>query len=70
MKAHKLTNKALVLSSCDVRQCHPETCCCDIGEAAIMDYVVDKKYGLSWEVVQWGQMDHLEKIVKAAKQFN
>lgn len=36
---HIYTNKAQIVSSCTARQCHPETCCCRTGEAAIMDYI-------------------------------
>jgi len=67
---HKLTNEAMVVSSCQARQCHPETCCCRDGEAAIMDYIADGRRGKYYGIVQYGRCDFLNKILKDAKDTN
>ena len=67
----QLTDRAIVVSSCQARRCHPETCCCSDNEGAIMDY---KPIGsgirakeLYFGVVKYGNRESLEREVKESK---
>jgi len=68
-KTIKLSNKAIVVSSCSARQCHPETCCCGDNEAAIMDYIdYDDKSGRQYYgTIMYGDRDELETILNFSK---
>ena len=56
------TKSAIIVSSCQARNCHPETCCCDEDEYAIMDY---KKYEHHeyYGVVCYGTKIQLQKML-------
>lgn len=32
----------IIVSSCQARQCHPETCCCDDNEFAVKGYGISE----------------------------
>jgi len=49
----QLTDKAIAVSSCQAKQCHPETCCCNYGEGAILDYI-QIKTGIRKGQTYWG----------------
>lgn len=65
---HKYTKDCIVVSSCYARMCHPETCCCDDNEAAIMDYKESFRAGHTYfGVVEYGARSGLERKVKEIK---
>ena len=68
---HIYTKDALVVSSCQAKKCHPETCCCRENEGAIIDY---KKitYGAAkgqtyFGIVKYGNTTELELELKYHK---
>lgn len=55
---------ALVVSSCQARKCHPETCCCDDQEGAIMDYKKSYNGHDYFGVIKYGFRPGLELELK------
>ncbi len=64
MTEHKFTKKAIIVSSCHARQCHPETCCCRDDEYAINDYIKGGNHRTYWGTAYWGTKAECEDMLK------
>lgn len=63
MCEHSYSDKAQIVSSCYARRCHPETCCCDDDEYAIMDYSVYQGHSY-YGVIRYGTKRELTMILE------
>ena len=73
IKDHIYTNHALIISSCQARQCHPETSCCRKGEGAIKDYIEItegiRKGETYYGIIKYGNRKELEEELKQCRKL-
>jgi hypothetical protein len=66
---YPISAKAMIVSSCYARKCHPETCCCDDDEYALYQEVETKNYlgmtcGYHFTAVGWGTKEELTEFLQ------